>query len=302
MKQSCKIGLLGVFLALPCFGADITSTLPVTISSAGVSAGISNNGLKVDVGTPTVTARQTGAYTVTPGSGTWGVSGSTVIVLQGSLPWQVTGGTFSIVGTTLPVTQSGTWNTNVTTGSLTSFEGGIWTVGLSSGNNTVGVVRGRLQVDTTPSTQTVSYFAADSGQATAATAATDNPILMLVNLSTNTKQVRLQTRSFGCDVVNVIVVYRMFLDSVVTSSGTSKTITKLYSNNAAVSQMQVFGSPTLSSVGSIIDSFAMGQNTSAQYLTEVQPILVDPGHRLVLTANPSSNNRTVWMSIKWVEQ
>ena len=136
----------------------------------------------------------------------------------------------------------------------------------------------------------------------AATASTDNPMILLVNLSTNTVTARLVGRTFGCDVTNIQVTYRLFIDPVVVSSGTPITPVKMYQTGIPDSKMQIFTLPTVSSSGSSIESLSNGQNSGAIHIEDGQLVSVSPGHRLLITANPSSNNRAQLISLKWLEE
>lgn len=175
-----------------------------------------------------------------------------------------------------------------------------WTVGLTSGTATVGVTNGRLNVDISAAAASNDY-AADTGERAATTASTDNPIMLLVNLSTNTVNMRLNSRTFGCNVTNVQVTYRTFVDPVVSSSGTAISIANI-SASTTPAQAQAFYLPTVTSRGTAIESLPNGQNAGALVTNDNKTITLAPGKKMLLTANPASNNRNVYMSVKWTEQ
>jgi len=219
---------------------------------------------------------QSGSWTTTPGTGTWTIAGAVTAAQYGS--YTVTPGT-------------GTWSVSAASGS---------SISISSGSQTVGVTNGRLNVDISAPADKNDY-AADSGQANAAVSGSDNPIILLVNLSTNTVNVRLKARVFGTDVTNTAFVYRTFLNPVVSSSGTALSIANVAISTSAA-KAQAFLLPTLSSNGTAIDSYATGQNAQALRVDDNESISVTSGKKLAITARPPSNNRTVFISVRWSEQ
>lgn len=246
---------------------------------------------------------------------------------------QARAATYALQRATQPVSQDGDWNTSVSTHGLRNAAGttinpatsetqvAISTtlaelnakvstttssnavfVQLSSGTNRAYVTSdGKLLVET-GGTEVGSFYAADPGPQSAATADIDNPMLMFVNLSTNTKQFRLISHIVGTEVVNVQTTFRMFLNPVITSSGTAISATKIYQTGVASAQTQVFKTPTISSSGSSIESIPQGQNTPASIVQDNESVAIDPGNVLLFTARPNSNNRTVWISVRWVEK
>lgn len=194
-------------------------------------------------------------------------------------------------------------NRTISTGTVTAFQGGVWSNGISSGTATVGVTNGRLNVDVSQTVQNNAYYAcAVDGGLVAANSGADNPIWLFVNPSTSTKQVHLQVRIGGVTTANVAQFFNMYLDPVVTSSGTSVTPTKIYQAGVPAASGRCYTLPTVSSEGSIIDAIPQGQNSPAFIVNDSPSMVLDPGHTWLITANPSSNNRTCHFSFKWSEQ
>jgi hypothetical protein len=173
---------------------------------------------------------------------------------------------------------------------------------LTDGVSTASVSGGVLQVSFT-SNPNRKYYAVAPTKINAAVAASDNPMLMLVNLATSTISANIIARTMGCDVSNVIVNYRTFINPVVTSSGTYIKPVRVYQTaGIPESQIQAYTLPTVSSPGSAIDNIAQGQNTAAAHREDNQTVSIAPGNRLLITADPSSNNRAQYISVRWLEE
>lgn len=167
LKTCAVVALVSFALASRSWAAVTTIGVPnVVISSGAATAAVSNGSLSVNVATGSVSAfqagswnvGQVGSYTVTPGTGTWNTSGSSVTAFQGGSPWSISGSTItayvansqSVTGSTVvvigpnggPVLTSlqgsvtvtpgtGTWSTSGSTNTV--YQGGSpWSVTGSS--------------------------------------------------------------------------------------------------------------------------------------------------------------------------
>lgn len=59
--------------------------------------------------------------------------------------------------------------------------------------------------------------------------------------------------------------------------------------------------PTVSSSGSLLQSIVTGQNSNSDRIIEGTSVSLDPGTSLLITGDPSSNNRNCEISIVWSE-
>jgi hypothetical protein len=152
-------------------------------------------------------------------------------------------------------------------------------------------------------TTALNYYACSHlGGITATDSGATNPIFLIVNPSTSTKNIAMIQRIVGETVANVSVTFSLFQDPVVTSSGTPEVITVISQAVQTVVQGKCYTLPTISSVGSLVDQIPMGQNVAAVIVTDSPQLSLAPGHSWLIAANPSSNNRVVNFSVKWSEQ
>lgn len=165
---------------------------------------------------------------------------------------------------------------------------------------------GNLKVTVVPFPDALNnYYMIDTGLINAGTGATDlsidNPILLVSNPSTSTKTLSLAIRIYGCAVTNVSCMFRVYVDPTVTSNGPSRTINPAYAGNSIYTVAQAFTLPTVSSMGILMDSYIISQNSSGSPIVEPVVLQLPPNHKWLVTAAPSSNNRPVNISIKWTE-
>lgn len=166
---------------------------------------------------------------------------------------------------------------------------------------------GALQVSVVPAVDTGNkYYMVDTSINRAATGdanlGTDNPMLLIVNPSTSTKTLGIVTRIYGIAVTNVMAMFRLYDSPVVTSSGTALSVRPGLSGNSTPSVAQAYKLPTVSSKGDLLDSYIISQNSSGAPIQESQVLQLPPGKKWLVTAAPSSNNREVDISVKWIEQ
>ena len=172
----------------------------------------------------------------------------------------------------------------------------------SSGTSASVNSEGRLLVATTPDSSIAgSTFSVDSGFRVATTAGTDNPILLVKNPSGSGKTLKLVTRFYGCNVNNVLVTYKLYLNPTITSNGTSLTINATKQSSPPSTVATAFYLPTISSNGTLIDTYVIGQNSTGVQIKDDLIQQLDSNNNWLITADPGSNNRAVDISLKWQE-
>lgn len=321
-------------LALAGFAhaGDIVSLLPVVQSSGTRTVGITSDGREQ------TSAAQAGTYTVTPGTGTWTINNSSPTVYQGGAPWSmsqsgsytVTPGTgiWTISNSSPTVYQGGLWNVTISSpqvsasGAVKTRDDSSSTVGASTnsiattiagyGENGLTAVPtvssmnsvGMIQVIETGSLEylaakgkafAVSYEATISGSA-------ETDLLLFVNLSTNTRTVTLQTCGVTIEDNNASAAFRVYSAPVVTSSGTFRSpVSRSVGGTSFTSQMQGFGTPTISSRGSLQNITGSGKG-SVSYINVAGGLIVNPGGKLLVTTQPSGSGFISSVTLVWTEQ
>ena len=112
----------------------------------------------------------------------------------------------------------------------------------------------------------------------------------------------LYATHLGINVTNVSANFKLLYDPTITLNGTSVTP----GNNSigggfGASVMQVYSLSTLSALGTVIGTYAVGQNTSTLPRIDDFSIFLAANHSLLITGNPSSNNREATLTITWAE-
>lgn len=164
----------------------------------------------------------------------------------------------------------------------------------------------RINLDGSINSQPIAAYYIDqdrvytlTGTFNAATAGTDNPIFLIKNPNASGRVFRIRRLLVGCSVNNVFVEFAVYYAPTVTSNGTAATARNNLIGSATASVSQCFSLPTLSSNGTKIMDFTVGQNSSAP---EINPLLnLQANQNLVITANPGSNNRAVQITVVWAE-
>lgn len=127
-------------------------------------------------------------------------------------------------------------------------------------------------------------------------------LFLLVNITTNT--LNIYPARFVFDVASPIakVSYTIYLNPVISSSGTVQAITNTYFGGVAASTApvaQLYYTPSLVSLGTLIGAYsAYGQNS--QIVDTNFSSVLAPGSKLLIRASPSAaTNATTTLS--WVE-
>lgn len=138
-----------------------------------------------------------------------------------------------------------------------------------------------------------------SGTFNAAIGGADNPIFLIKNPNASGKILKLRKLLIGCTVNNVFVEFTVYYNPTITTNGTSQTPRNNLIGSATASIATAFSLPTLSSLGTKILDFTMGQNSTAP---EVNLQLdLQANQNIVIAAQPGSNNRAVQITVIWAE-
>lgn len=138
-----------------------------------------------------------------------------------------------------------------------------------------------------------------SGSFNAATGGADNPIFLIKNPNASGKILKLRKLLVGCTVNNVFVEFTIYYAPTITSNGTTQTPRNNLIGSSTASVAQAFSLPTLSSLGTQILNFTVGQNSTGP---EVNLHLdLQANQNLVIAAQPGSNNRQVQITVVWAE-
>lgn len=137
----------------------------------------------------------------------------------------------------------------------------------------------------------------------AGTAGIDNPLMLITNPTSSTKPFFIWRSRFGSTTANVTMGFKIFSNPVVTSAGTTlspmnRSVGGSYPNSVA----QVTKVPTVSANGELLTALNVGQNNNSIDMNEEFAIKINPGNTLMITANPSTNNREVTITVVWQEK
>ena len=133
-------------------------------------------------------------------------------------------------------------------------------------------------------------------------AGADNPLLLIKNPSGSGKVLFLYKVAFAVTVQNTSGLAKLYGDPTITLNGTSVTSqVNNFGDSQPASQMNAFQLPTISVLGARMASYYCGQNSNSVSAVEDMSIHIQPGHSILLTGNPSSNNRLGTLTIIWVE-
>ena len=125
------------------------------------------------------------------------------------------------------------------------------------------------------------------------------PILLFVNLSTNTVTAYFDQIDMNSIETSVASHFHLYRSPVIISSGTALVINKGNTNSPS-SKMQVYMSPTVSSNGVV--NFMFTANTQMTIKQFNQAFMVDPGGNVLISVSNNSANRETAVGISWVEE
>lgn len=139
-----------------------------------------------------------------------------------------------------------------------------------------------------------------SSTPTLPTANIETPVLLLVNLSTNTKTVSLRDIAISAQGKSN-TAWHLYLSPVVTSSGTAISPTNSNLGSSNVAQLQTWLLPSVSSFGKLFRTFVSGVNNSFIFTFNFS-VIIPPGNSILFTGTPPSNNVSVGIDVSWSEE
>lgn len=134
-----------------------------------------------------------------------------------------------------------------------------------------------------------------------AAASTDNPLLLLRNPAGSGKTLYIFKVQAGTSVTNVGVVFKVFSNPTITTNGTAVAVINRNIGGISSSVGLVNSLPTVSSTGGKLSSLSVGQNNNSIIFAEEFSVAVKAGNSLLVTGDPTSNNRQSILSIAWRE-
>ena len=142
-----------------------------------------------------------------------------------------------------------------------------------------------------------------SAEINATLAGADNPILLLRNPSGSGKSLYIWRGRLGCLVTNNSMSFKIFSNPIITMNGTTLSATNRNIGGTNPTSIALCSTiPTISISGSLIGIASVGQNTNSIDLNEDFAIKINPGNSILLTCNPSSNNRAAAVTFTWQER
>lgn len=137
----------------------------------------------------------------------------------------------------------------------------------------------------------------------AASAGTHNPLLYIKNPSGSGKQIYLYKMTTGITVANVFMNFRIYGDPTTSANGTAVTpVNRDFGGGWGASALNVYTVPTVTALGTnILANWVIGQNTNSLDGVEAFSLHVAANHTILITGNPSSNNREAAINVAWAE-
>lgn len=228
--------------------------------------------------------------------------------------------------TNFPTNYEGSAVQTSTRSVVTAYQAGPWNVGLNAGSNQIGTVSGSTVSAVQNGSWTVNQgssntifnawpivsvpllrYLSQNGQMfvvsstpTLPTANIETPVLLLVNLSTNTKTVSLRDIAISAQGKSN-TAWHLYLSPVVTSSGTAISPTNSNLGSSNVAQLQTWLLPSVSSFGKLFRTFVSGVNNSFIFTFNFS-VIIPPGNSILFTGTPPSNNVSVGIDVSWSEE
>jgi len=131
---------------------------------------------------------------------------------------------------------------------------------------------------------------------------TDNPLLLLRNPNGSGKTLYFHLGYAGTSITNVAAVFKLYANPTVTVVGTTVTPRNRNVGGAGAAVGLVTTTPTVSALGNKLTSLSLGQNNNSVVFAEDFSIAIQPNNSLLLTGDPSSNNREAIIAVSWKEQ
>jgi len=128
-----------------------------------------------------------------------------------------------------------------------------------------------------------------------------NPLLLIKNPSGSGKTLYVYLIAFGVAVTNVSSKFFIFSNPTVTTDGTSQTPSNQKIGSSTTSAIEVYSLPTISANGNRIRSYQVGQNNNSIESIADFSIHLPANNTLLITGDPSSNNREAVITAVWAE-
>jgi len=136
----------------------------------------------------------------------------------------------------------------------------------------------------------------------AATSGVDNPLVYIRNPVASGVVISVVKLHVGTTVTNVGVEFKLTADPTVTVNGTAQTaISRNIGGGAAAAKGLVTTIPTVTAIGGVMSNAQTGQNSNSFSMDEDYAIIIQPGHAMLVTGSPSSNNRNCDVTLVWAE-
>lgn len=199
-------------------------------------------------------------------------------------------------GAEMVVNSDGTVNTRLKDGSGNSIVRGQTTMA-----NSLPIVVASDQSTIPTSVGLPTFLDKTFGYATGMnqpSAGTDNPLILIRNPNASGKTVYFSIISYGIAVANVFGTIRAYKNPTITSNGTAKTIVAFGSASTVLNLYEV---PTISANGTLLGTAVCGQNTNSVINQLDFQVQLPANSNLLITGNPSSNNRPAEITVRWIE-
>lgn len=175
---------------------------------------------------------------------------------------------------------------------------------------TSGSAKALMRATETTSTQiTTAASAISTGQTfsiavlalSAATTGTENPMILINNLSSNTKSFYINSIYCGTLTANRSFAFDVYANPTVSASGVALTPVNRTLGASTNSVMLASKTPTVTSSGSLFSTVIQAQNSNSISIIDNYALKVPPGNSILITANPSSNATPAYISATWSE-
>jgi len=127
-------------------------------------------------------------------------------------------------------------------------------------------------------------------------------ILLLQNLSGNTKTIFIQTTLLNSLSAGKQLTYRFYKNPTITANGTLLTISNSNFESANSSEMVSYSSPTISARGTKLLAYITGANNRSKINTNLLGFIIPPNNALLISGQSSATNTISDMTISWVEK
>lgn len=129
-----------------------------------------------------------------------------------------------------------------------------------------------------------------------------NPLILIKNPSDSGKRFYLYKITFGPTLTTTVTVLRAFSNPTITANGTTQTPVNLaIGGGFGASAMQVFSLPTISANGTLIHNFVEASGVSSFGAVTDFGVQLLENNNLLISAEPSANNRELSITIIWAE-